>query len=51
MGGTDCAFNYDTMPSRDVCVIWLLPSTVGVSLTDEGPNLLILPMGAGGGLE
>jgi len=59
MGGNDCAFNYATMPSRDVCVIWLRPDTAGgpwhhrpptpTFLTDECPNLLILPTGDGGG--
>lgn len=46
MGGNYCAFNYGTMPSRDVCVIWPRPATAGgPSLTDERPNLLILPNG------
>lgn len=52
MGGNYCAFNYHTMPSRDVCVIWLPPATAGVPpLTDERPNLLISQTGVEVGWE
>ena len=46
MGGNYCAFNYGTMPSRDVCVISAEACHGGgPSLTDERPNLLISPTG------
>lgn len=53
MEGNYCAFNYATMPSREVCAILPRPVTTGVPpppppplppprLTDEHSNLLML---------